>query len=462
MREGFIEAARGAIGGGAVLEGEAAAPYLGDFWGERRGRALCVLRPGSTAATAAVVRLANAHRVGLVPQGGNTGLVGAGIPTDGSAAVVSFERMTKVRDLDPRGHSLVAEAGCVLADLQAAAAKVGRLLPLSLAAEGSCRIGGNLATNAGGLNVLRYGMARAMVLGLEVVLADGRVWEGLRDLRKDNTGYDLKQLFVGSEGTLGLITAARLRLWPRPVETATAWLAVASPAAALDLLGLFERRLGDLVTSFELLPGALVEAVATHLEGVRRPVEAPSPWHVLAEAAWSLEDGLAARVEAVLAEAFEAGLVQDGSVAMSEAQRTAFWRIREEQGEATRRLGAVIRSDVAVPLQALPDLVGRVVAAVRAIDERLIPIPFGHVGDGNLHANVIAPPDTEGHRPRILAAIEDVVLALGGTISAEHGIGRAKRAGLLRQKDPLEIEMMRRLKAMLDPQGILNPGVLFE
>jgi FAD/FMN-containing dehydrogenase len=349
----------------------------------------------------------------------------------------------------------------VLADVQRAAAEARRHFPLSLGAEGSCRIGGNIATNAGGVNVLRYGMTRQLVLGLEVVLASGDVWDGLRALRKDNTGYDLKQLFIGAEGTLGIVTAAALTLVPAPRERVTAWLGLAAPEQAVELLGLFQAELGELVSSFELLAGFGVEAAARNLPGVRRPLDAAHPWHVLVEVAWSLSGGLAERVEAVLALALERGLVADGTIAGSEAQRATMWRIREGQSEATRELGYILRTDVTVPVSQVPVLIGRLADRLPALAPEVIPLPFGHVGDGNLHVNLIVPPgDLERLRPRLLALVYDEVEGLAGSISAEHGIGRTKVAELARRKAPVELALMRALKRALDPQGILNPGVI--
>jgi FAD/FMN-containing dehydrogenase len=361
--------------------------------------------------------------------------------------------------------TITAEAGCVLEAVQNAAAEVGRLFPLSLGAQGSCQIGGNMASNAGGVNVLRYGMARALVLGLEVVLADGRIWDGLRSLRKDNTGYDLKQLFIGAEGTLGVITAAVLRLVPRPRELQTAWLAVPSPQAAVELLALFRERLGETVSSFELLAGGCVELVLQYLPGARAPLARPAPWYVLAEVAWSLAEGLGAQLEQVLEEAMRRGLIQDGAIAASEAQRKALWALRENPTEAMAHEGVVLRHDIAVPVSRVPDLIERAATEL----ERAVPgvriMPFGHVGDGNIHYNLLQPRDMAGEafyarRDEVQRMVFDVVEALGGSISAEHGIGRLKRAELAVRKSPVELALMRQLKATLDPKGILNPGAV--
>jgi FAD/FMN-containing dehydrogenase len=449
---------------GVVTDTAAIERYTIDFWRQQSGRTPLVLRPGSTEEVAAVVRAAAAHGVGLVPQSGNTGLVGGGIPDEsGTLALVSLERLNRIRKVDPVGGNLIAEAGCILADVQQAADEAGRLFPLSLGAEGSCRIGGNLSTNAGGVNVLRYGMTRQLVMGLEVVLADGRVWNGLKALPKDNTGYDLKQLFIGAEGSLGIITAAVLKLFPRPKERRTIWLGIESPATALELLSLFQEHLGELISSFELIAGFGVEAADRHLPGGKRPLAEPHDWHLLIEVAWSLPEGLDQPVERALEAAFAAGLVLDGTIAQNEAQRQAMWHIREGQSEATSYLGYVLRSDIAVAVADLPALIARAEAHFKAMAPDVTLFPFGHVGDGNLHFNFLIPRDeariTE-LKPLLSAELAELVAGLGGSFSAEHGVGRLKRPELERYKDPLALELMRRLKTALDPDDILNPGVI--
>ena len=438
--------------------------YTIDFWRQHRGRTKLVLRPGSTAEVAAIVREAAARGVGLVPQSGNTGLVAGGIPDEsGDQVLVSLERMDRIRHVDPTGGHLVAEAGCILADVQAAADAVGRLFPLSLGAEGSCRIGGNLSTNAGGVNVLRYGMTRQLVMGLEVVLADGRIWNGLRALPKDNTGYDLKQLFIGAEGSLGIITAAVLKLAARPKERQTIWLGIESPKAALDLLALFQSQLGELISSFELIHGFGVEAADQHLAGGKRPLAEAHPWHLLIEVAWSLPEGLEGPVERTLEAAFDAGLIRDGTIAQNEAQRGSMWHIREGQSEATSQIGYVLRSDISVAVADLPALIEKAEAHFAGIAPGIPLFPFGHVGDGNLHFNFLLPRDEvriAELKPRLSAELARLVASFGGSFSAEHGVGRLKRPELERYKDPLELELMRRLKQCLDPQNILNPGVI--
>jgi len=447
-----------------VTEPADIARYTVDFWRQYEGRTNLVLRPSSTEEVAAVVRAARQHGVALVPQSGNTGLVCGGIPDQsGRQVVLSLERLNTIRKVDPVGNHLIAEAGCILADVQTAADEAGRLFPLSLGAEGSCRIGGNLSTNAGGVNVLRYGMTRQLVLGLEVVLADGRIWHGLRALQKDNTGYDLKQLFIGAEGSLGVITAAALKLFPKPRERRTIWLGIASPEVALSLLSLFQEHLGELISSFELITGFGVEAADQHLPGGKRPLAEPHDWHLLIEVAWSLEEGLDAPVEKALEAAFDQGLVEDGTIAQNEAQRDAMWRIREGQSEATSHLGYVYRSDISVAVADLPALIAKAEGHFKAIDPELVLYPFGHVGDGNLHFNLLIPSDDERIarlKPILGQELADLVAGFGGSFSAEHGVGRLKRPELERLKDPLELELMRRLKTALDPLNLMNPGVI--
>jgi FAD/FMN-containing dehydrogenase len=459
----FVDACAGVVGAEHLVSDAAGIePYVTDFWRQHSGRTALVLRPGSTDEVAGLVGVAARHGVALVPQSGNTGLVWGGIP-DGSGrqVVLSLQRLNRIRHVGSAGDHLVAEAGCVLADIQAAAEGIGRLFPLSLGAEGSCRIGGNLSTNAGGLNVVRYGMTRELILGLEVVLADGRVWNGLTALRKDNTGYDLKQLFIGAEGSLGIVTAAALRLFPAPRERVTLWLGIQSPAVAVELLRLFQTELGELISSFELLTDFGVEAAATHLPGVRRPLAEPYPWHLLIELSWSFAEGLRERAEAVLAQAIEAGHVQDGMIAESGAQRAMLWRIREGQSEATRHMGFIVRSDVTVAIADLPVLIERVQAWTEAHAPGVRLIPFGHVGDGNLHFNFVTPPDEVARlKPILLGRLYDEVTELRGSISAEHGIGRMKRAELHGRKPAIDLELMRRLKQALDPDNLLNPGVI--
>jgi len=465
--EGFLAELDRRVGArGWSVDPERVAPHLAEPWGAAHGESALLLRPGTTAEVAEVLRLCSETNVPVVPQGGNTGLVGAGVPdASGRLAVLSLSRLDRIREVDPLNDTITVEAGCVLETVQDAAAEVNRLFPLSLGAQGSCQIGGNLSSNAGGVNVLRYGMARALVLGLEVVLADGRVWDGLRALRKDNTGYDLKQLFIGAEGTLGVITAAVLRLVPRPRERQTAWLGVPSPRAAVELLALFRERLGETISSFELMSGPGVDLVVQYLPGARQPLARPAPWYVLAEVAWALEEGLAERLEAVLAAGLERGLIQDGVLAASEAQRQAIWNLRENPTEAMAREGAVLRHDIAVPVSRVPELIERGAEDFERTVSGVRIMPFGHVGDGNIHYNLLQPKGMSaeqffGLKDAVQRQVFDLVEALGGSISAEHGIGRLKRAELAARKSPVELMLMRQLKAAFDPKGILNPGAV--
>ena len=358
MHETFIADCRAAIGAEHVLtESVDMIRFAHDFWDQYKGHAAAVLRPGTTAEVASLVALASTHRVPLVPQAGNTGLVNGGIPdASGREVVLSVERLNRIRAIDPAGDYLIAEAGCILDDVQRAAGNAGRLFPLAMGSSGSCRIGGNLATNAGGLNVLRYGMARDLVLGLEVVLHDGSILDLLKPLRKDNTGYDLKQLFIGSEGTLGIVTAAVLRLVAQPRERVTMWLAVATPEDAVALFKTCRSRFGELISAFEIHCSEGVEIAVNGLAGARRPVAAPSPWHLLIEVAWTFAEGLRGKVDAMLEDILSEGLCSDGTIAENEAQRANMWRLREGQSESARAFGYILRSDVSVAIAALPDL----------------------------------------------------------------------------------------------------------
>jgi FAD/FMN-containing dehydrogenase len=414
------------------------------------------VRPGTTAEVAAVVRLCAREGVAVVPQGGNTGLCGGSVPTGQRREVVlSLSRLRRIRELDALNDTITVEAGCILADVQRAAVEAGRLFPVSLAAEGSCQIGGNLSTNAGGVNVLRYGSARDQVLGVEVVLPDGRVWNGLRGLRKDNTGYDLKQLFLGAEGTLGVITAAVLRLHPKPSATVTAWLAIEQPRVAVGLLGALHELLGDRLSAFELISQSCLEAVLAHAPGARAPLPQSHPWYVLVEIADSGAQALLAeRVERALAECAERGAVIDAVLAQSGEQSQALWRIRETIPEAQF---TNVKHDVAVPVSRTPELIERVTARLRERFPQAEVYAFGHVGDGNIHYNV-GPPALVAERAAVNRIVYGVVAELGGSISAEHGLGQLKREEIRGHKDALELELMLRVKQALDPQGLMNPG----
>ena len=441
----------GIVGRSNVLTSpEDTAPYLTDWRRQYSAGAECVVRPGSTDEVARVVAACAREDVAIVPQGGNTGLSGGSVPTGARReVVVSLGRMNRIRALDVLNGTLTAEAGCVLAAVQRAADEAGRLFALSLAAEGSCQIGGNLSTNAGGVNVLRYGAAREQVLGLEVVLPDGRVWNGLRGLRKDNTGYDLKQLFLGAEGTLGIITAAVLRLHPKPSAAATAWIGLASPRAAVELLAALHERLGERVSAFELVSRECLEAVLEKWRDLQDPLPAPHPWYVLAEVADNgAQDELYERIAAALAGCDDAVLAQ------SVEQSRALWRIRESIPEAQF---SNVKHDVSVPVSKTPELLEHLDRSVKKQFPGAQIYAFGHVGDGNIHYNV-GPAALVGQRPAVNRIVYDAVAALGGSISAEHGLGQLKREEIARHKDPLELELMRALKRALDPRGLMNPG----
>jgi FAD/FMN-containing dehydrogenase len=442
------------------------APYLKEWRDLFTGKARAVARPSSTAQVAALLALAHETGTPIVPQGGNTGLVGGQIPVaDGREIILSLGRMDKVRSIDPVSDTIIVEAGVTLSRVQDAADGVDRLFPLSLASEGSCTIGGNLSTNAGGTAVLAYGNSRDLCLGLEVVLADGRIWNGLRTLRKDNTGYDLKNLFIGAEGTLGVITAASLKLFPKPRARATAFLAVASPDQALALLHLARAEAGQQLTTFEIMPRFGVEVVLRHAPGTRDPLGAPSPWYVLMELSSPGADGLDATIERLLEAALDQGVISDAVLAASEAQRQDLWRIREAMSEVQRFEGGSIKHDVSVPVAAVPDFLAEAIATVIRMVPGCRPLPFGHLGDGNIHFNITQPEGADkaaflARWDEINAAVHAVVASFHGSISAEHGIGRLKKHLLPGIKDPVELALMRAIKATLDPTGILNPGAV--
>lgn len=453
------------IGPAHVLTGTDMAPYAFDWRQREESHPVAVLRPGSTAEVAAIVRLCAERRVPIVPQGGNTGLVGGTIAEKGTGSVLlNLGRLNRIRTLDATDYTMTAEAGCVLADIQAAAAAADRYFPLSLGAEGTCMLGGNLSSNAGGILTLRYGNARDLVLGLEVVLPDGRVWNGLRTLRKDNSGYDLKHLFLGAEGTLGIITAASVKLYPRPRQIETALIAVPSPAAAVALLGLARTGTGDSLSAFELMPRFTFDGSREILGRDQDPLSAPSPWYVLLEASSGMAGPtLRGQVEAVLETALNQGLVTDAIFADSMEQQRKLWLIRESLPEIGRKIGGAVHTDVSVPVSRIPDFLSATIAAVTAYMPGIRPYPFGHAGDGNIHFNIGRPADMEGaaylaHAHAISDLVYDQALAHGGSISAEHGIGNHKAAELPRIKDPVELDLMRKMKELLDPDGIMNPG----
>jgi FAD/FMN-containing dehydrogenase len=433
-------------------------PYFTDWRRQYAAAAQCVVRPGSTEEVSQVVALCAREAIAVVPQGGNTGLVGGSVPTGTRPEIVlSLARMNRIRALDVLNDTITVDAGCVLAAVQKAADDAGRLFPLSLAAEGSCQIGGNLSTNAGGVNVLRYGTAREQVLGLEVVLPDGRVWNGLRALRKDNTGYDLKQLFLGAEGTLGIITAAVLRLFPKPSATATAWIALDSPRAAVELLGLLRAGLGDRLSAFELISRPCLEAVLAHSSAAADPLASAYPWYVLAELGDSGETAaLHGRVEEALAQCAARNALGDAAIAQSGEQSRALWRIRETIPEAQF---SNVKHDISVPVSRIPEFIDRANRGLAARFGDIDIFCFGHVGDGNLHYNV----GTEALVPRrdeVNRIVYDTLDDFGGSISAEHGLGQLKREEIRRHKSALELELMHALKRTLDPLGLMNPGKL--
>ena len=439
--------------------------YLEEPRGRWAGHAGLVIAPETAEQVAAVMRAAFAARVGVLPYGGGTGLVGAQIMPDGPAPLLlSLERMTAIRAIYPEENVLVAEAGAILSDIHDAAAGVGRLFPLSIAAKGSARIGGNLATNAGGVNVLRYGNARDLCLGLEVVLADGRIWHGLSRLRKDNTGYDLRNLMIGSEGTLGVITAASLKLAPRPAGEGTAMLVVDSPAAALTLLAMARDMLGEGISAFELIHANGLHFLTETLPDIRQPFDAPPDWMVLIDI--GLADGLdpATALETLFERGHEAGLLSDGVIAQNEAQRYQLWEVREQIPEANRRVGSVSSHDISLPIGLVADYIRRADELIAGIGDFRINC-FGHLGDGNLHYNVFplkgrSVADHLNQRDHVKKALHDLVHEMGGSVSAEHGIGRLKIDDLERYGDPVKLALMRQIKDMLDPRGILNPGAV--
>jgi len=446
----------------AVTDPAEIAPYLTEERGLYHGRSPLVLRPGSVAEVAAILKLANETQTPIVPQGGNTGLVGGQTPHQGEV-LISLRRLDRIREVDPASNTMTCEAGVVLIKAQQAAAAAGRLFPLSLGAEGSCTIGGNLSTNAGGTGALAYGVARELVLGLEVVLADGRILNNLRKLKKDNTGYDLRHLFIGAEGTLGIITAAVLKLFPRPRAVETAFIGVPSPHAALALLNLAEERAGGSVTSFELIPRIALEFAVKHAPMCRDPLAGAHPWYVLLELSSQAREGLRGLMEEILAAGVERTLVEDATIAASIEQTNAFWLLRHHIADTQKYEGGSIKHDVSVPVNAVPDFIAEATAAVEAMIPGCRPVPFGHLGDGNIHYNLSQPVGAD--RAAFIARwdeINDAVFAivgkLGGSISAEHGIGVMKRELLPDVKDPVAFDLMRSFKRLLDPNGILNPG----
>ena len=448
------------VGAGQVLHEPAdLAHYVHDWRGRYHGAAQCVVRPGSTQEVAAVVRVCAEAGVPIVPQGGNTSLCGASTPdASGQAVVLSLGRMQQIAAVDGQNNTILVEAGCTLAAVQAAARAADRLFPLALASEGTCQIGGNLSTNAGGVQVLRYGNTRELTLGLEVVLANGEIWNGLRGLRKDNTGYDLKHLFIGAEGTLGIITRAVLKLFPLPKRQVTCWLNVASPAAAVDLLNRAKTTFDAQLTAFELISETALGLVLRHIPQMQRP-GGMSPWYVLAE----FSEAAPVAVEQWLAERLATGEVSDGVLAQSEAQAQRLWALRENISEAQKIEGISIKHDIAVPVSRLADFLAQADALLAQAFPGIRVVAFGHVGDGNLHYN-LSKPNADANQAllsrqaEVNGLVHDLVHALNGSISAEHGIGQLKREEILRYKSPVEMVLMRSIKQALDPNGLMNPG----
>lgn len=445
---------------------EATEAHLTERRGLFKGEAAALLRPNSTDQVAQIVRLCAAARVGIVPWGGGTGLVGGQVKVDPPRPVlVSLDRMRNVRDVSPGQNTITVDAGVTLQTVQNTAAEADRLFPLSYASEGTATIGGGLAVNSGGLQAIRYGVARDLCLGLEVVTAEGEIWNGLSSLRKDNTGYDLRDLYIGSEGTLGIITAAVLRLYPMPRAKASAFVSVSDPMAAVDLLNQIQDESGGAVAVFELMAQRAVDFGLAYQQGIRLPVDTISPWYVLVEL-WGVDQGaLDTWLMTALERAMELGSVSDAAIASSEAQRMAFRELRESLSDAQTRQGGSIKHDVSVPIAKVPEFIERANAAVTDLIPGCRPVPFGHLGDGNIHYNVTQP---EGSRQQDFIAqwdavnrvVHDIVVELNGSISAEHGIGRLKRESLVHYGDAVKVSLLKRLKQSLDPQGIMNPGAV--
>ena len=472
MNSGLIETLAAIVGKAHVLgDASETASFLTDWRGRYHGEAICVVRPGTSAEVALVANACASAGAAMVPQGGNTGLVGGATPCAPAShprgeVVVSLGRMNRILAVDLDNNTITVEAGCILQQVQEAAASAGRLFPLSLAAEGSATIGGNLSTNAGGVQVLRYGNMRELTLGLEVVLADGRIWNGLRGLRKDNTGYDLKHLFIGAEGTLGLITAAVLKLFPLARASATAWAAVRDPAVAVALLGRLRERCGERVSAYEIVGRPALELVLKHIPGTRDPLDARHEWQVLMELTdIAASADLGGHLETVLAAEIEAGGVFDVVIAQNDSQAKALWSLRENISEAQRREGLSIKHDISIPISQIARFIVLADAALRTGFEGVRVVCFGHVGDGNLHYNLSRPAAQDNQAfiaetEAINRIVHDLVHQLDGSISAEHGLGQLKREEIRRYKSVIELDMMREVKRALDARGLMNPGKL--
>lgn len=464
----LLEQLKSIVGpGGFCADREELAGYLTEWRGLYQGATPLMLSPQTAREVREILALCNNAGVAVVPQGGNTGLTGGAIPGLNGAPgeiLLSTRRLRQVRELDKDNYTITVEAGCVLADIQELAANYGLLFPLSLAAEGSCQIGGNISTNAGGTNVLRYGNTRELVLGLEVVMPDGSLFDGLRGLRKDNTGYDLKQLFIGAEGTLGIVTAATLKLFPQPASTTTAWVAVQDPRAAVSVYDRARRELGDELVAFELLPQLALEMVMRHIPGCRNPLDNSQPWHVLLELGSARgQEEAEGQLVGLLESSMDSGLILDGVVASSEGQRAKLWRTRHGISEAQKQAGASIKHDISVPVSRMPDFLEQAGQRVAAVLPGVRPVPFGHLGDGNLHYNLSQPADMAGADFLLLweqfnQVVHGLAVEMGGSFSAEHGIGALKADELERLADPVKLRLMRAVKQAFDPNGIMNPG----
>lgn len=456
----FLSELEKIVGANHIITGDAATPHYRDYRGRLSGAGLCVVRPENTDAVARVVKLCAQHNITITPQGGNTGLVGGSIPYDADRAIVlSTARLNKIYNVDAANFTMAVGAGCILTTVQRAADDADRYFPLSLGSEGSCQIGGNIAANAGGILTLRYGNTRDLVLGLEVVLPDGSVWDGLRALRKDNAGYDLKHMFIGSEGTLGIITAAVVKIFPKPKMRETFFVGLNSPADALALLARTRAAFADTIQAFELVPRVAIELANTHGPHCVDPLGVKAPWHILAEVTGVGRDALMAFLDNVMSD----GIIVDATIAQNEKQRADLWFMREAIVEAQRNAGASIKHDISVPVSSIPDFIARADACVRALVPGVRPMIFGHVGDGNLHFNLTQPVgmDRAAYMARwddVNCAVHDIVTQCRGSIAAEHGVGTFKASELAARKSPVELALMKTLKAALDPHNRMNPG----
>ncbi len=457
-----IAAIRAIVGEKGVIEGNDQAPFLSEWRGRWPGEAAMIVAPASTREVADIVKICAAENIAITPQGGNTGLVGGQIPS-GDEILLSLKRMRRIREISPLNNTMTVDAGLTLAEAQKAANEADRLFPLSIGSEGSCQIGGVISTNAGGVNVLRYGNTRDLVLGLEAVMPNGEIWNSLKRLRKDNTGYDLKQLLIGGEGTLGIVTGAVLKLFPIPADVVTACAGIASSADAVALLSHMQGATGGAATSFELMSRRCIDLVLKHIPETRDALQSPHPWYALMEFSSGQASGLRGVIENALGDALEKSLIADATIAESKAQSDMFWRIRHSISEAINGEGLGARHDVSVATSDIPIFLEKAGAEVERVAPGARIVAFGHIGDGNIHYDVI-PPDGAGpnaldeKRPMIEAAVYDVIDLFDGSISAEHGIGRHRRDTLAKRKSAVELEMMRAIKNALDPQGIMNPG----